>query len=83
MGSDVQISKRKERLDKLRKYIDERLEKDGNLDMRKFVAKFSIENDVSSRTVKDYIYTLRDAEIIYIERGHIGIETIYRSKETN
>jgi hypothetical protein len=76
----VKISKRKERLDKLRKYIDERLEKDGKLGMRKFVAEFSIDNDVSLKTVKDYINTLRDAEIIYIEEGVSG-KTIYRSKE--
>ncbi|MCJ7632897.1 hypothetical protein MUP77_10965 [Candidatus Bathyarchaeota archaeon] len=49
--------------------------------MRKFVATFSIENDISPRTVKEYIYTLSDAEIIYVEKGPTGFETIYRSEE--
>ena len=76
----VKITNRKERLDKLRKYISERLEKDESIDVRKFVATFSIDNDISPRTVKDYIHTLRDAEIIYIERGPTGFETIYSAR---
>ena len=68
-------------MDKLRKDIDEGLKKDGKLDMNKLVGKFSIDNDVSSTTVKDYIDTLKNAEMIYIEDGFRGKKTIYRNKE--
>jgi hypothetical protein len=71
---------RKEWTDKLRKLIEDGLEKDGKLDMRKLVAQFSIDNYRTRETVKDFIYTLRDAEIIYIETDASG-ETIFRSIE--
>ncbi|MCJ7631871.1 hypothetical protein MUP77_05675 [Candidatus Bathyarchaeota archaeon] len=71
---------RKEWTDKHRKLIEDGLEKDGNLEMRKLVAQFSIDNYRRRETVKDFIYTLRDAEIIYIETDASG-ETIFRGRE--
>jgi len=71
---------RKEWTDRLLSLINAGLEKDGNIDMRKLVAQFSLDNYKSPKTVREFIYTLRDAEKIYIDK-HANRETIFRNKE--
>ena len=71
---------RREWTDRLLSLIDAGLEKDGNLDMRKLVAQFSLDYYKSPKTVREFIYALNDAERIFIEK-RANRETIFRNKE--
>ena len=71
---------RKEWTDRLLSLINVGLEKDGNIDMRKLVAQFSLDNYKSPNTVREFIYTLNDAEKIFIDK-RANRETIFRNKE--
>ena len=71
---------RKEWTDRLLSIINSGLEKDGSLDMRRLVAQFSLDNYKSPNTVREFIYTLHDAEKIFIDK-RANRETIFRSKE--
>ena len=71
---------RKEWTDRLLSLINAGLEKDGNIDMRKLVAQFSLDNYKSPKTIREFIHTLNDAEKIFIEK-RANRETIFRNKE--
>ena len=80
LGSHRKMPSRKEWTDKLRLLIDENLEKQSSINMRVLVAQFGVDNYKSPRTVKEFIYALKDAGRIYIEKNRNG-STIYRSRE--